>query len=137
MSQNKKINLVVKNPQEYPRTWINVNPTLEKLQSFVNGHIESFYIDELPDGCVCFCNENGKMLNMIPNIALKDSNGNIIDVVAGPIIVVKYDEDGELVELTDYETKDIVQILNHKHICCVMEDEPKDSPVKYIVHPLS
>ena len=81
----EKFKVIIKRPdEEYGHmTWISTK--LENLQKTVGGYIETITIGKI----VIICNEEGKLLNLEPNIPL----GNA-DYLCGNIIVcgIKDDE---------------------------------------------
>lgn len=76
--------VVVVNPLERPYI-ANVDNTLESLQEAVGGYIEVVPI--YTDTVTIVCNENGKIENLTPNRAIRDKNGDIMDVLCGTFLV--------------------------------------------------
>lgn len=71
-----------------------VEDTLETYQGIVGGYIECFRnIGKI----AFFCNENGKFMDMEPNIYVHSLN----DTIMGTIFAARYDDEGEFVTLTD------------------------------------
>ena len=64
---------------------------LESLQHEVEGYIEAVYPYE--DLVALICNEEGKISGLPLNRALKDTNGNIYDIIAGNFLVVGLTDD--------------------------------------------
>lgn len=64
---------------------------LESLQKMVGGYIEAVYPFEDPVAIIC--NEEGKLNGMELSRALRDENGNIYDILAGPFLVVGLGEE--------------------------------------------
>ena len=62
-----------------------IGTTLEDLQKAVGGLIEAVYPYDDPVAIVC--NEEGKINGMPLNRSLKDDNGKIYDILAGPFFV--------------------------------------------------
>ena len=58
---------------------------LESMQEVVGGFIEAFYPFE-EDVCI-ICNDEGKLLGMPLNRAVRSDDGDIIDVIAGPAFI--------------------------------------------------
>lgn len=65
---------------------IALDGSLEALQSAVGGYIEPVYPFE--DEVAIICNEEGKIRMMIPNRALYDEDGNVVDIICGTFLVV-------------------------------------------------
>lgn len=76
----KKIKVIIKNPEEEYGHVCWVADELEVLQTIVGGYIETVPASE-KDNVVIICDEEGKLKNKEPNLALG------IDVVVGTIIV--------------------------------------------------
>lgn len=62
-----------------------IDPGLESLQREVGGWIEMVY--PFDDNVVIVCNEEGKIMGLPRNRALKDEEGNPYDVIFGTFIV--------------------------------------------------
>lgn len=62
-----------------------IKHTLEAMQEIVGGLIQAIYPFEEPVALIC--NDEGKLLNLHPNRALRDKNGNIYDVVCGTMFI--------------------------------------------------
>lgn len=93
---------------------------LEELQKLVGGRIESAFlsIDLDERNIVLFCNEEGKIRHLPVHLWLY----NKLDFVAGPMIFVKYDDEGEIISLDDNEVKLIeYEILMHVMSCSERE----------------
>lgn len=58
---------------------------LKSLQAAVGGYIEATYPFDDPVALVC--NDEGKIMQMPLNRALRDENGKIYDAVAGPFFI--------------------------------------------------
>ena len=63
-----------------------IDPGLESLQSEVDGWIEAIYPFE--DDVALICNEEGKINGLELNRALRDENGEVLDAIAGPFLIV-------------------------------------------------
>ena len=72
-------------PGKYPQP-VEIGTDLEDLQKAVGGYIEVTYPFDEQVGIVM--NEEGKINGMDLNRALRDDDGRIYDVVAGPMLVV-------------------------------------------------
>ena len=68
-----------------------IDSGLESLQHEVGGYIEAVYPFEEPVAIVC--NEEAKLEGLPLNRALRDDDGDIYDIVAGPFMVVGLTED--------------------------------------------
>ena len=63
-----------------------IDPGLESLQHEVDGWIQAVYPFEDPVAIIC--NEEGKLNGMELCRALRDENGEVYDVIAGPFLIV-------------------------------------------------
>ena len=77
-------------PGKYPRE-IEIGTELEDLQAAVGGNIEVVYPFDDQVGLVM--NEEGKINGLPLNRALQDEKGNLVDVIAGPFMVVGLTEE--------------------------------------------
>ena len=65
---------------------ISIPHTLEAMQELVGGHIEALYPFEDPVAVVC--NEEGKLLGMDMNRALRHPDTNeVYDIICGPFFI--------------------------------------------------
>lgn len=71
---------------------ISIPHTLEAMQTVVGGSIQAVYPFE--DSVAMVCNEEGKVLNMEPNRAIRDRDtGEIQDVICGTFFICGLTED--------------------------------------------
>lgn len=77
-------------PCEKPHEF-TVGSDLQSLQQAVNGNIEVTY--PFDDDVGLIMNEEGKLIGMPLNRALRDDNGEIYDIIAGPFMVAGLTED--------------------------------------------
>ena len=84
------ISVLMVEPGKYPRE-IEIGTELEDLQAAVGGMIEVVYPFDEPVGLVM--NEEGKINGLPLNRSLRDENGDIYDLVAGPFMVVGLTEE--------------------------------------------
>ena len=80
---------------------ILVNNTLEAKQQLVGGPIE---VIPLQDNVQLICNEEGKLLALPPNRALKNEDGKVQDVLVGTCLICG-SKDGEFIGLTPEQMK--------------------------------
>ena len=74
---------------------MQISSDLQSMQALVGGHLEAVYPFEQPVALVC--NEYGKRDGLPFNRALRDSDGDIYDIVAGNFFIAGLGES----ELTD------------------------------------
>ena len=77
---------VLRVEQNKPPFVKEIDPGLESLQSEVDGWIEAIYPFE--DDVALICNEEGKINGLELNRALRDENGEVLDAIAGPFLIV-------------------------------------------------
>ena len=71
---------------------LDIPHTLEAMQQQVGGYIEAMYPFE--DAAAIICNEEGKLLGLEPNRAIRDSEtGELLDIVCGTCFVCGLTED--------------------------------------------
>ena len=90
----KKIRIAVKNPGEdwEIRTAEDALPTYQKI---VGGYIEHF--EDTASGVHLFCNEDGKLKRLKPNLF----SLSLRETIMGPVFAVRSDDEGNFVGLTD------------------------------------
>ena len=64
---------------------VELDGTLESMQTFVGGSIQAVYPFDDPVAIVC--NEEGKLLGMEYNRALYDESGAVYDILCGPFFI--------------------------------------------------
>ncbi len=88
----KPIRVVIKRPNEEPRVEI-IEHSLDKFNELVEGTIDMVRMD----GFDLIINDEGLIHNMLPNIRWGEG------YIAGPLVLVKCDEEGETVSLSEEE----------------------------------
>ena len=78
---DKRIEGVYLEPGEYAKK-VSVSNDLASLQKLVEGNIEAY--TAFDDGICIICNDEGKINGMRPNRGIKNSKGELADVVFGP-----------------------------------------------------
>ncbi len=58
-----------------------IDPSLEAMQKEVGGYIQALFPFE--EAVALVCNEEGKLLGLPLNRALRDENGEVYDIIAG------------------------------------------------------
>lgn len=91
------IKVLLVEPEERPRV-VEIGTGLEDLQHAVGGDIEVVYPFEERVGLIV--NEEGKLIGLPLNRALRDENGEVYDIIAGAFLVAGLTEDnfGSLTE---------------------------------------
>lgn len=78
---------------------VDISDGLESMQKIVGGWIESLYFSE-KDEVALICNEEGKINGLIPNRAIEDDNGNLVDIVFGTCFICGIGEEN-FISLSD------------------------------------
>ena len=90
--------VLVVTPGESPRE-VEIDGSLESMQNIVGGLIQAVYPFDDPVALVC--NDEGKLLGLEPNRALRDPNsGAVYDLICGPFFLCGLGLD-DFVSLTD------------------------------------
>ncbi|MBS5134450.1 MAG: DUF3846 domain-containing protein [Oscillospiraceae bacterium] len=99
--------------------------TLEDMQKLVGGTIQAIYPFEEPVALIC--NDEGKLLGLPPNRALRDENGVLYDIVCGTFFLCAAPPDSDSFEslteeqLAQYEKRfripEVFLRLNGQLLC--------------------
>ena len=86
----------------------DISPDLESMQRIVGGSIQAIYPFKEP--VVLIANEEGKLLNLPLNRALRDDEGNVYDIISGTFFVCAAPLDSDrFVGLTDQQVKTFME----------------------------
>lgn len=85
-----KIDVLLVEPGQYPKA-VQIGTELEDLQEIVGGSIEVTYPFEEEVGIIL--NEEGKILGLPLNRAMRNDDGDVYDIYAGSFIVAGLTED--------------------------------------------
>ena len=95
--------VVVVEPKKKP-IMRDIDAGLESMQKIVDGLIEVVYPFDEPVALIC--NEEGKLLNLPLNRALRDDEGNVYDIISGTFFVCAAPpESDHYAGLTDQQAK--------------------------------
>ena len=95
--------VVVVEPKKKPMVQ-DISPDLESMQKIVGGSIEAVY--PFADSVALICNEEGKLLNLPLNRALRDDEGNVYDIISGTFFVCAAPPDSDhFAGLSDQQAK--------------------------------
>ena len=83
-----------------------IGEELKDLQAEVQGDIECFTIEIKGNEYDIWLNDVGKLDGLMPNIAIR-SDGQIVDYLAGNLVIAKADEEGRTIGLTDEDIQHI------------------------------
>ena len=79
------MNVLMVEPEKVPYE-TQIGNDLQSMQAALDGHLEAVYPFDQPVALVC--NEDGKRDGLPFNRALRDSDGDIYDIVAGKFFIV-------------------------------------------------
>ena len=95
--------VVVVEPKKKP-TAQDIGSDLDSMQKIVGGPIEAVYPFDAPVALIC--NEEGKLLGLPLNRALRDDVGNVYDIISGTFFLCAAPTDSDHFEgLTDQQVK--------------------------------
>ena len=91
LSKNKdKLDVLLVQPGAYPQE-VSIGTDLKDLQDAVGGTITATY--PFADPVAIVCNDEGKLLGLPMNRALRDEHGQTTDIIAGTFLVVGLGEE--------------------------------------------
>ena len=64
---------------------VELDGSLESMQAFVGGSIQAVY--PFSDPVAIVCNDEGKLMGLEHNRALRDEAGNVYDILCGPLFI--------------------------------------------------
>ena len=95
--------VVVVEPKKKPMVQ-DIGSELESMQKIVGGSIQAIYPFDEPVALIC--NEEGKLLNLPLNRALRDKAGEVYDIISGTFFLCAAPPDSEHFEsLTDQQVE--------------------------------
>jgi hypothetical protein len=105
MENPSAMTMLLVEPEKHPQV-VEIGSDLKSLQSAVGKMIETIYPFEEDVGLIV--NEEGKLNGLPLNRALKDENGEVLDVMAGTFLVTGLSEEG-FCSLTKEQTEKFQQ----------------------------
>ena len=78
------MNILLVMPGKAPEE-LEIDGTLESMQSIVGGLIQAIY--PWADPVALVCNDEGKLLGLEPNRLLMNEEGEIYDMICGPFFI--------------------------------------------------
>ena len=95
--------VVVVEPKKKPMVQ-DVGSDLKSMQKIVGGSIQAIYPFDEPVALIC--NEEGKLLNLPLNRALRDNEGNVYDIISGTFFLCAAPPNSDhFAGLTDQQVK--------------------------------
>ena len=99
--------VIVVEPKKKPMVQ-DIDAGLESMQKIVGGPIEAVYPFDEPVALIC--NEEGKLLNLPLNRALRDDVGNVYDIISGTFFLCAAPPDSDrFAGLTDQQVKTFME----------------------------
>ena len=99
--------VVVVEPKKKPMVR-DISPDLESMQKIVGGSIQAVYPFDAPVALIA--NEEGKLLNLPLNRALRDGKGPAYDIISGTFLVCAAPPDSDrFAGLTDQQVKTFME----------------------------
>lgn len=105
MENPSTMTVLLVEPEKHPQA-VEIGSDLKSLQNAVGGMIEAVYPFEENVGLIV--NEEGKLNGLPLNRALKNENGEVLDVMAGTFLVTGFSEEG-FCSLTKEQTEKFQQ----------------------------
>lgn len=84
------MNVLMVEPGKAPHS-VEIDGSLESLQAAVGGDIQAVY--PYPDPVALVCHEEGKLIGLPLNRALRDEDNRIYDIIAGNFLIVGLGEE--------------------------------------------
>ena len=95
--------VIVVEPKKKPMVQ-DIDAGLESMQKIVGGSIQAIY--PFAESVALICNEEGKLLNLSLNRALRDDAGNVYDIISGTFFLCAAPPDSDhFAGLTDQQVK--------------------------------
>ena len=99
--------VIVVEPKKKPMVQ-DIGSDLESMQKIVGGPIQAIYPFGEPVALIC--NEEGKLLNLPLNRALRDDEGNVYDIISGTFFVCAAPPNSDhFAGLTDQQVKTFIE----------------------------
>ena len=109
------MNVLVIEPMKEPYVK-EIDGKLKTLQGFVGGLIQAIYPFE-DETVALICNEEGKLLGLPLNRALRNKRGEIYDIVSGTFLICSAPPDSESFEgLSDEQIRKYMKEFGHIEI---------------------
>ena len=126
-----KIDVLLVEPGQYPKA-IQIGTELEDLQEIVGGSIEVTYPFEEEVGIVL--NEEGKILGLPLNRAMRNDDGDVYDIYAGPFIVAGLTED-DFGSLTPEQPEMFVKMGKGLMVLPIPKESVKSKEIEKVIEP--
>ena len=92
---------------------MELDGSLESMQAFVGGTIQAIY--PFADPVAIVCNEEGKLMGLECNRALRDEQGAIYDILCGPFFVCGLGEE-DFASLSGNQMETYYKLFEHPEL---------------------
>lgn len=92
---------------------VELDGSLESMQKFVGGTIQAVY--PFPDPVAIVCNDEGKLMGLEHNRALRGEAGNVYDILCGPFFICGLGEE-DFVSLPEELIQKYTQLFQHPEL---------------------
>ena len=92
---------------------MELNGSLESMQEFVGGTIQAVY--PFPDPVAVVCNDDGKLMGLEHNRALRDDSGNVYDILCGPFFICGLGDE-DFASLSEELIQKYTQLFQHPEL---------------------
>lgn len=99
---------------------MELNGSLESMQEFVGGTIQAVY--PFPDPVAIVCNDEGKLMGLEHNRALRDEAGNVYDVLCGPFFICGLGEE-DFASLPEELLQKYTRLYQHPELFLRVENQ--------------
>ncbi|MCI6936768.1 MAG: DUF3846 domain-containing protein [Clostridiales bacterium] len=92
---------------------IELDGSLESMQQFVGGTIQAVY--PFSDPVAIVCNDEGKLMGLEHNRALRDEAGNVYDILCGPFFICGLGEE-DFASLSEELIQKYTRLFQHPEL---------------------
>ena len=92
---------------------MELDGSLESMQKFVGGTIQALY--PFSDPVAIVCNDEGKLLGLEYNRALRDDDGSVYDILCGPFFICGLGEE-DFTPLSEELLRKYAQLFQHPEL---------------------
>lgn len=125
--REEQIRILLIEPESPPHL-VQIENTLQNLQKLVEGYIEVLYPYSEPIALIC--NEEGKVNGLPLNRAVRNCDGEMLDIIAGNFLIVGID-DCDFCSLTEEQTARYALLYHSPEIFFRMGGEILSLPADY------
>lgn len=120
MSADNKIKVLLVKVMERPQV-VEIADDLKEMQRLVDGYIQE--IMPFDDDVALICNEEGKIRGLLLNRAVRDEEGEIVDIIAGDFFLCSAPIESERFQsLSDEQIEKYQEMFQHPEQFFMRED---------------